>query len=195
VNANNRSDQELLSEFKEGSNAAMEVLIKRHERRVYTYILLMVHNQHLAEDLMQETFVKAIKSVRGGKYSENNRFQSWLLRIAHNLVIDYFRQKSHFREVSNEEYGVDLFNTPRFSEMNAEQQMVYERVMAEIRMMIDGLPASQREVVMLRYYADMSFKEIADITNVSINTALGRMRYALINLKKVVREKNLCLEY
>ncbi len=195
MNANNRSDQELLSEFKEGSNAAMEVLIKRHERRVYTYILLMVHNSHLADDLMQEKFVKAIKSLRGGKYSESNRFQSWLLRIAHNLVIDYFRQKSHYREVSNEEYGVDLLNTPRFSEMNAEQRMVYERVIAEVRMMVDGLPPSQREVVMLRYYADLSFKEIADITNVSINTALGRMRYALINLKKVVKEKNLCLEY
>ena len=151
----------------------------------------MVHNSHLADDLMQETFVKAIKSLRGGKYSESNRFQSWLLRIAHNLVIDYFRQKSHYREVSNEEYGVDLLNTPRFSEMNAEQRMVYERVIAEVRMMVDGLPPSQREVVMLRYYADLSFKEIADITNVSINTALGRMRYALINLKGGEGEKPL----
>lgn len=194
MNANHSSDQELLSDFIKGSNVALETLIKRYERKVYTYILMMVRKPHLAEDLMQETFVKAIRSLKEGRYMENNRFQSWLMRIAHNLVIDYFRHHKQYREVSNDNYPVDLFNSPRFSEINVEQTMVYERVLEEIRMLIDQLPEDQREVIMLRYYADLSFKEIADLTNVSINTALGRMRYALINLRKVVKEKNMNLD-
>jgi len=195
VNANHTTDQELLSEIINGSNAALEMLIKRHERKVYTYILMMVRKPHLAEDLMQETFVKVIRSLKEGRYSENNRFQSWLMRIAHNLVIDHFRHEKQYREISNDDYPVDLFNTPRFAEMNVEQTMVFDRVLTEVRMLIDQLPEDQREVIMLRYYADLSFKEIADLTNVSINTALGRMRYALINLRKTVKEKNLSLEF
>lgn len=195
MDAINRSDQELLSDFISGSDIALEMLIKRHEKKVYTYILMMVRKPHLAEDLMQETFVKAIRSLKEGRYSENNRFQSWLMRIAHNLVIDHFRRNKQYREVSNNEYSMDLFNSPRFSEMTVEQEMVFERVLAEVRMLIDQLPPDQREVIMLRYYADLSFKEIADLTNVSINTALGRMRYALINLRRIVKEKNMCLEF
>ncbi len=195
MNANHTTDQELLSEIINGSNAALEMLIKRHERKVYTYILMMVRKPHLAEDLMQETFVKVIRSLKEGRYSENNRFQSWLMRIAHNLVIDHFRHEKQYREISNDDYPVDLFNTPRFAEMNVEQTMVFDRVLTEVRMLIDQLPEDQREVIMLRYYADLSFKEIADLTNVSINTALGRMRYALINLRKTVKEKNLSLEF
>ncbi|MGE0078722.1 MAG: sigma-70 family RNA polymerase sigma factor [Bacteroidales bacterium] len=170
------------------------MLIKRHERKVYTYILMMVRKPYLAEDLMQETFVKVIRSLKEGRYSENNRFQSWLMRIAHNLVIDHFRHAKQYREISNDDYPVDLFNTPRFAEMNVEQTMVFDRVLNEVRMLIDLLPEDQKEVIMLRYYADLSFKEIADLTNVSINTALGRMRYALINLRKTVKDKNMCLE-
>ncbi|BDX36740.1 RNA polymerase subunit sigma-24 [Tenuifilaceae bacterium CYCD] len=194
MNANHTTDQELLSEIINGSNAALEMLIKRHERKVYTYILMMVRKPHLAEDLMQETFVKVIRSLKDGRYSENNRFQSWLMRIAHNLVIDHFRHEKQYREISNDDYPVDLFNTPRFAEMNIEQTMVFDRVLTEVRMLIDQLPEDQREVIMLRYYADLSFKEIADLTNVSINTALGRMRYALINLRKTAKDKNMCLE-
>ncbi|MCB8964237.1 MAG: sigma-70 family RNA polymerase sigma factor [Bacteroidales bacterium] len=177
-----------------GSNAALELLIKRYERKVYTYILMMVRKPHLAEDLMQETFVKAIRSLKEGRYSENNRFQSWLMRIAHNLAIDHFRQNKQYREISNDDYSADLFNTPRFSDMNVEQTLVYNRVLTEVRMLIEKLPDDQKEVIMLRYYADLSFKEIADLTNVSINTALGRMRYALINLRKTVKENNMSLE-
>lgn len=194
MNANHTPDKELLSEVINGSNTALEVLIKRYERRVYTYILMMVRKPHLAEDLMQETFVKVIRSLKGGRYSESNRFQPWLMRIAHNLVIDHFRHGRQCREVSNEDSPVDLFSSPRFAEMNVEQAMVFNRVLDEVRMLIDGLPGDQKEVIMLRYYADLSFKEIAELTNVSINTALGRMRYALINLRRTVKEKNLSLE-
>ncbi len=195
MNTISRSDCELLSDYIAGNNSALEILYKRYERKVYTYILLMVRKPHLAEDLLQETFIKAIKSVKEGKYSETNRFGSWLMRIAHNLVIDQFRQNKQYREVSNNDFPMDIFSTPRFSETTVEQRMVYERVLFEVRALIDFLPDDQREVVMLRFYGDLSFKEIADITNVSINTALGRMRYALINLRKMIKEKNLTLEF
>lgn len=190
----NRSDCELLSDFVSGNNLALEELYKRYERKLYTYILLMVRNPHLAEDLLQETFIKAIKSVKEGRYSETNRFGSWLMRIAHNLVIDQFRLNKQYRVVSNNDFPMDIFSTPRFAEATVEQRMVYERVLYEVRMLIDFLPEDQREVVMLRFYGDLSFKEIAEATNVSINTALGRMRYALINLRKMIKQKNLNLE-
>jgi len=155
----------------------------------------MVRKPQLAEDILQETFIKAIKSVKEGKYSETNRFGSWLMRIAHNLVIDQFRQNKQYRVVSHNDFPMDIFSTPRFAEATVEQRLVYERVLYEVRALIDFLPDDQREVVMLRFYGDLSFKEIAEITNVSINTALGRMRYALINLRKMVKEKNLNLEF
>lgn len=195
MNTTSRSDCELLSDFVAGNNSALEVLYKRYERKVYTYILLMVQKPQLAEDILQETFIKAIKSVKEGKYSETNRFGSWLMRIAHNLVIDQFRQNKQYRVVSNNDFPMDIFSTPRFAEATVEQRLVYERVLYEVRALIDYLPDDQREVVMLRFYGDLSFKEIAEITNVSINTALGRMRYALINLRKMVKEKNLSLEF
>lgn len=195
MNTTSRSDCELLSDFVAGNNSALEVLYKRYERKVYTYILLMVRKPQLAEDILQETFIKAIKSVKEGKYSETNRFGSWLMRIAHNLVIDQFRQNKQYRIVSNNDFPMDIFSTPRFAEATVEQRLVYERVLYEVRALIDFLPDDQREVVMLRFYGDLSFKEIAEITNVSINTALGRMRYALINLRKMVKEKNLSLEF
>lgn len=195
MNTTSRSDCELLSDFVAGNNSALEVLYRRYERKVYTYILLMVRKPQLAEDILQETFIKAIKSVKEGKYSETNRFGSWLMRIAHNLVIDQFRQNKQYRVVSNNDFPMDIFSTPRFAEATVEQRLVYERVLFEVRALIDFLPDDQREVVMLRFYGDLSFKEIAEITNVSINTALGRMRYALINLRKMVKEKNLNLEF
>ncbi|HOU75251.1 MAG: sigma-70 family RNA polymerase sigma factor [Tenuifilum sp.] len=195
MNTTSRSDCELLSDFVAGNNSALELLYKRYERKVYTYILLMVRKPQLAEDILQETFIKAIKSVKEGKYSETNRFGSWLMRIAHNLVIDQFRQNKQYRVVSNNDFPMDIFSTPRFAEATVEQRLVYERVLYEVRALIDFLPDDQREVVMLRFYGDLSFKEIAEITNVSINTALGRMRYALINLRKMVKEKNLSLEF
>lgn len=195
MNTTSRSDSELLSGYIAGNNSALEVLYKRYERKVYTYVLLMVRKPQLAEDILQETFIKAIKSVKEGKYSETNRFGSWLLRIAHNLVIDHFRQSKQYRVVSQNDFPMDIFSTPRFAEATVEQRLVYERVLYEVRALIDLLPDEQREVVMLRFYGGLSFKEIAETTNVSINTALGRMRYALINLRKMVKEKNLSLDY
>jgi RNA polymerase sigma-70 factor (ECF subfamily) len=160
---------------------------------VYTYILLTIKNQPLAEDLFQETFIKVIQSLRGGKYRDNGRFLSWVIRIAHNLIIDHFRKEKQMNSVSNDDSEVDLFNSKKFSDSNIEELIVNSQIKAEIRTLINELPDDQREVVLLRHYGELSFKEIAEQTDVSINTALGRMRYALINLRKLIKEKDLSL--
>ncbi len=160
---------------------------------MYTYILLTIKNQPLAEDLFQETFIKVIQSLRGGKYRDNGRFLSWVIRIAHNLIIDHFRKEKQMNSVSNDDTEVDLFNSKKLSDDNIEELIVSSQIKAEIRSLINELPDDQREVVLLRHYGGLSFKEIADQTDVSINTALGRMRYALINLRKLIKEKDLTL--
>lgn len=194
MNAINSTDQELLCDFNNGCNAALETLIKRYERKVYTYVLMMVRKPHLAEDIVQDTFIKVVKSLKDGSYSDNNKFVSWVMRIAHNIVIDHFRRNKKNNEVSSDSYEYDIFNSPRFSDYNVEQNMVYEQVLSDVRSLVDTLPMEQREVVLLRYYGDLSFKEIAELTDVSINTALGRMRYAILNLRKVVEEKQISLQ-
>ena len=188
-----RSDYELLSDYINGERAALEQLIKRYERKVYVYILMMVHQSHLAEDLTQDTFIKAIQSLKRGQYSDDNKFGSWLIRIAHNIVIDHFRRGKQRQELLSSNYDYDLFATARFSEANVEQRMVYGQVLADVRSLLNELPMEQREVVLLRYYGDLSFKEIADLTNVSINTALGRMRYAIMNMRKTIEANNISL--
>lgn len=188
-----RSDYELLSDYINGERAALEQLIKRYERKVYVYILMMVHQSHLAEDLTQDTFIKAIQSLKRGQYSDDNKFGSWLIRIAHNIVIDHFRRSKQRQELLSSNYDYDLFATARFSEANVEQRMVYGQVLADVRSLLNELPMEQREVVLLRYYGDLSFKEIADLTNVSINTALGRMRYAIMNMRKTIEANNISL--
>lgn len=188
-----RSDYELLSDYINGERAALEQLIKRYERKVYVYILMMVHQSHLAEDLTQDTFIKAIQSLKRGQYSDDNKFGSWLIRIAHNIVIDHFRRNKQRQELLSSNYDYDLFATARFSEANVEQRMVYGQVLADVRSLLNELPMEQREVVLLRYYGDLSFKEIADLTNVSINTALGRMRYAIMNMRKTIEANNISL--
>jgi len=160
---------------------------------VYTYILLTIKNQQLAEDLFQETFIKVIQSLRAGKYKDNGRFLSWVIRIAHNLVIDHFRKEKQMNSISNDDTEVDLFNSKKFSDKNVEERIIGNQIRAELRTLINELPDDQREVVLLRHYGELSFKEIADQTNVSINTALGRMRYALINLRKMIDERELSL--
>jgi len=172
---------------------AIELLIRRHRKRVFGYILLLVKNQTIAEDVFQDTFVKVIKSLQENKYTDNGRFVSWVMRIAHNLIIDYFRKEKQLKTYSNDQSEVDVFNSPKFSEKNVEEHMVFEQILSEVRVLVDELPEEQREVVLLRHYAGLSFKEIAEQTNVSINTALGRMRYALINMRKVMQERNLVL--
>lgn len=187
------SDQELVQAYIKGDQSAIEILIQRHRRKVFTYILLTIKNHQLAEDLFQETFIKVVQSLRGGRYRDNGRFLSWVIRIAHNLIIDHFRKEKQMNAVSNDDTEVDLFNSRKFSDDNIEELIVHNQIRAEIRSLINELPDDQREVVLLRHYGGLSFKEIAEQTDVSINTALGRMRYALINLRKMIREKELTL--
>ena len=160
---------------------------------MYTYILLTIKNQQLAEDLFQETFIKVVQSLRRGKYRDNGKFLSWVIRIAHNLIIDHFRKEKQMNMISNDDTEVDLFNSKKLSDKNIEEVLVRSQIKTELRSLVRELPADQREVVLLRHYGELSFKEIADQTGVSINTALGRMRYALINLRKMIAEKELSL--
>ncbi len=187
------SDQELVQAYIKGDHSAIEVLINRHRSKVYTYILITIKNQQLAEDLFQETFIKVIQSLRAGKYKDNGKFLSWVIRIAHNLIIDHFRKEKQMNTFSNDDSEVDLFNSKKLSDSNIEELIISSQIKSEIRVLINELPDDQREVVLLRHYGELSFKEIADQTDVSINTALGRMRYALINLRKLIQEKNLSL--
>jgi len=187
------NDNELVQQFIEGDQNSLEILIHRHKSRVYSYILLIVKNQELAEDVFQETFIKVIRSLKRGKYVENGKFVSWVLRIAHNLIIDHFRKEKLQGTVSNDSMEVDIFNSQKFSEDTIEDQIVSSQILNEVKELIKELPDDQQQVIYMRHYMELSFKEIAEQTGVSINTALGRMRYALINLRKLIREKNLNL--
>ncbi len=189
------SDYELVQEFVNGNRSTLEVLIDRHRKKVYTYILLLVKNQHLAEDLFQDTFIKVIKSLQEGRYIDNGRFLSWVLRIAHNLVIDHFRKERQLNTISNDSYETSLLNSKKLSERTIEDLLISDQITKDIRRLIQELPDDQKEVIILRHYCGLSFKEIADHTEVSINTALGRMRYALINLRRLIKEKNLVLSF
>lgn len=187
------SDQVLLNRYLSGNRSAISELIERHSRRVKDYIRMMVKDEELAEDLFQETFIKVVRVIDDGRYTDNGKFLSWVLRIAHNQVIDYFRAQKQSKQINESEAGYDLFGSLKLADRNVEDRMVAEQIEADVRQLIELLPAEQREVVMMRYYSDLSFKEIAEQTGVSINTALGRMRYALINLRRMIREKNLVL--
>lgn len=193
MNTEIRSDQELLKFYVEGDKSAIEELIERHRRKVYNYILMMVKSQSIADDIFQETFIKVIASLDRGKYAENGKFVSWVLRIAHNQIIDHFRAKKTIGHITSDDVGYDILNHSRYSEATAEDKMIQEQIDTDVRRLVDFLPVEQREVVILRHYLGLSFKEIAEQTEVSINTALGRMRYALINLRKLIEEKNISL--
>ncbi len=187
------SDYSLVQQFIEGDTRSIEILVNRHKNRVFSYILLIVKNQELAEDIFQETFIKVIKSLKRGKYVENGKFVSWVLRISHNLIIDHFRKEKLKATISNDSCEVDIFNSKKFSETTIEDDLVSKQIFSEVKDLIKELPEDQQQVIYMRHYMDMSFKEIAEQTDVSINTALGRMRYALINLRKLIDEKNLSL--
>jgi RNA polymerase sigma factor (sigma-70 family) len=187
------SDQELVSRFVKGDMRSMESLITRHKNKVYTYLMLSVKNPHIADDLFQDTFIKVINSLKAGKYKDEGRFLSWVIRIAHNLCIDHFRKEKNQNTWSNDDNEVDIFNSEKFSDKNIEECMVLDQITEDIRNLIDELPDDQKQVVLLRHYGGLSFKEIADQTDVSINTALGRMRYALINMRKIIEEKQINL--
>jgi len=188
-----KTDFELVQEFVDGSQSGIEILIKRHKTRVFTYIMLMVKNNQLAKDIFQDTFIKVIHSLKAGKYKDNGRFLSWVIRIAHNLVIDHFRKEKQMKMLSNDDTVVDLFNNRKLAEKNIEDNIIHEQICQDIRTLIERLPDDQKEVILLRHYGDLSFKEIADQTGVSINTALGRMRYALINLRKLIEKHDISL--
>lgn len=194
MSTNQIKDKDLVKSFINGEKSAIETLITRHKDRVYTYIFFVVKNEHLAEDIFQETFIKVIKSLRRKKYNEKGVFVSWVIRIAHNLIIDHFRKSKKMQMYSNDENeDVDIFNSQQFSEATIEDDMVQDQIARDVRKLVHELPDEQKEVVLLRHFGGMSFKEISEQTGVSINTALGRMRYALINLRKLIEEKNLCL--
>jgi RNA polymerase sigma-70 factor (ECF subfamily) len=187
------SDQKLLNCYLSGDRNAISQLIERHSRRVRDYIQMMVKDGDVADDIFQETFIKAVRVIDEGRYTDNGRFLSWILRIAHNQVIDHFRAQKQNRQLNEAEAGYDVLGTLRLAERTVEDEIVCEQIASDVRRMVELLPDEQREVVMMRYYSGLSFKEIAEQTDVSINTALGRMRYALINLRRMIKEKNLIL--
>jgi len=187
------TDEELVDCYAQGNNTAFDVLLNRHKDSVFSYIYFIVRNTELAEDIFQETFVKAIITIKQGKYTENGKFRAWVNRIAHNLIIDNYRQEKTEQVISNNEFEIDLFNNQKFSDGTIEDELVKTQILADVKKLIEYLPDNQKEVLILRYYQDLSFKEIADITGVSINTALGRMRYAILNMRKMAEEKDMIL--
>jgi len=190
------TDEQLVVLFSKGNNQAFDVLLQRHKNRIYTYILLIVRNRDLAEDIFQESFMKAIITIKQGRYVDNGKFYSWVTIIAHNLIIDSYRRERNENTISNEEFAeIDLFNDAKLCEENVEDVLVRDQVFSDIRNLMCHLPENQQEVVRMRYYEDRSFKEIADKTGVSINTALGRMRYAVMNMRRMAREKDISLVY
>ncbi len=187
-----KTDQELVHLYVGGKEAALSELITRHKTRVYTSIYLLVKDQYLAEDIFQDTFIKVINTVKAGKYNEEGKFLPWVLRIAHNLVIDHFRKEKRTPIITNGD-GFDIFEVLGFHDESTEDKIVRDQTHQDLRTFIHLLPSEQKEVLIMRHYGDLSFKEIADLTCVSINTALGRMRYALNNLRKMMTEKELAL--
>lgn len=187
------TDDQLVTSYAKGNNEAFDILLKRYQARVYSYIYHIVKNKDLAEDIFQETFVKAIITIKQGRYTENGKFSAWISRIAHNLIIDYYRQEKSENTVSTDGDDTDLLNRRDLCEENVEYHMVTDQIHKDVRRIIMALPESQREVLIMRYYKNMSFKEIADVTNVSINTALGRMRYAILNMRRIAEEHNIVL--
>ena len=187
------SDRVLLNNYLLGDRSAISELIERHSKRVRNYIGMMVKDDDIADDIFQETFIKAVKVIDEGRYTDSGKFLSWILRIAHNRVLDHFRRQKSSRQVNESEAGYDVIGTLRFAEPTTEDEMVHSEMEQTIRDLVELLPEEQREVVRLRYYSKLSFQEIAEQTEVSINTALGRMRYALINLRRMIKEKNIVL--
>jgi RNA polymerase sigma factor (sigma-70 family) len=186
------NDQELVDLYVTGDESCLELLIQRHKKRVFSYIMMVVRDRHLAEDIFQDTFIKVIQTLKRGSYSDEGKFLPWVLRISHNLVIDHFRRQKRMPLVDAGD-DFDIFSVLVMRQGNHEDKIVKRQVRSDIRKLIDKLPQEQREVLLMRHYMDMSFKEIADFTNVSINTALGRMRYALINMRRMMEKHNIAL--
>ncbi len=188
-----KSDEQLISLYVDGNNEAFDSLLERHKDRVYMYIYHAVKNEELADDIFQDTFVKAIMTIKQGRYVENGHFPAWITRIAHNLIIDYYRQVKSENLQSTDDEDVNILNRKELSDGTIEDNLVTTQIHNDIRRLVRALPDSQREVLVMRYYKNMSFKEIADTTGVSINTALGRMRYAILNMRRMADEHNIVL--
>ncbi|MDE5663543.1 MAG: sigma-70 family RNA polymerase sigma factor [Muribaculaceae bacterium] len=187
------TDEQLVKAYAAGNNEAFDTLLKRHQDRVFNYILRIIKNEDLANDIFQETFVKAILTIKQGRYTENGKFPAWISRIAHNLIIDYYRQEKSENVQSSDIEDVNILNRKDLCEATIEDCIISRQIMDDVKYLIQELPELQREVLKMRYYMNMSFKEIAEKTGVSINTALGRMRYAIINLRRIAAEKDIIL--
>ena len=188
-----KSDEQLIALYVNGEMEAFDEIIERHKDRIFMYILHIVKDEDLANDLFQETFVKTIMNIKEGRYAENGKFSAWLTRVAHNLIIDHYRQVKVERVQSTDNTELNILNRKELCDETIEDTMVTTQIHQDIRRLIKALPESQREVLLMRYYKNMSFKEIADFTKVSINTALGRMRYALINMRRIADENHIVL--
>ncbi len=190
---NDKSDEQLISLYVDGKNEAFDALLERHKDRVFTYIYHAVRNEELANDIFQDTFVKAIMTIKQGRYVENGHFPAWITRIAHNHIIDYYRQLKAENLQSTDDDEVNILNRKELSAQTIEDDIITSQIHNDVKRLIKALPDSQREVLVMRYYKNMSFKEIADTTGVSINTALGRMRYAILNLRRIAEEHDIIL--
>ena len=188
-----KSDDQLITLYIDGKNEAFDELLERHKDRVFMYIYHSVKNEELANDLFQDTFVKAITTIKQVRYVENGHFSAWVTRIAHNLIIDYYRQVKNENLQSTDDTDINILNRKELSDCTIEDNLVTSQIHSDVRRLIRTLPPSQREVLVMRYYKNMSFKEIADSTGVSINTALGRMRYAILNMRRLAEEHNIAL--
>ncbi|MBQ2187019.1 MAG: sigma-70 family RNA polymerase sigma factor [Bacteroidales bacterium] len=184
------NDKELVLRYRNGDVASFQILVDRYQNKIYSYVLMLVKDKQLADDIFQDTFLKIIRTIKAGAYKEEGKFIQFAMRISHNLIIDHFRKDKRLPMVDPTKEDYDMLDNARFKDPSIEEQIVTEQTYDDVRKMIEFLPAEQREVLVMRMYDDMSFKEIAEATNVSINTALGRMRYALINLRKMAKEKH-----
>lgn len=193
MNASTISDKQLICEYLDGNQTSLERLIHRHQDKVFAYILMIVRDKQLADDIFQDTFIKVINTIRAGSYKEEGKFIQWVMRIAHNLIIDHFRKSRRLPLFDNSHDDFDIFETIKFTDPSIEERIVTDQIHQDVRVLIEHLPAEQKEVLYMRHYYDMSFKDIAEQTGVSINTALGRMRYALINIRKLIKEKEVVL--
>ena len=186
-------DDDLIALYVEGNDKAFDIVLDRYKERLFSYIFFIVKDQEMSEDIFQETFIKAIVTIKNGRYTANGKFYNWMTRIAHNLIFDHFRSEKNDNTVSCEGSEYDLLNNANLCDDYIETDMINMQIIEDLRRMVERLPQNQREIVMMRFYGDLSFKEIAELTGTSINTALGRMRYAILNLRKMAAENNITL--
>ena len=185
-------DSVLIEHYLDGNEIALEYIINKHQQKIFNFIYSKVHDRDISEDIFQETFIKVIKTLKNGVYNEEGKFLPWVMRISHNLVIDFFRKNNRIKTINSKE-DIDIFQFISDGSPNAESVLINDQIIKDIQKLIQELPDDQKEVLIMRLYRDMSFKEIAENTKVSINTALGRMRYAIINLRKLIKENNIFL--